>query len=221
MTTLVTTMTTARLGFEHTERSARALASARRLAEDELAGRCVWCAAALPRARASAVRLQGVLADVVDSPARRLDVTLDEGVRRLAGRLDAELADGRARRPLSPDEAELLAAAASAAERLVRRHVRRGDVVVVHDVAWRVRPGPAPAALLGVLTHGMDAFVADRPGRLVALMPAGAAVAAKETPVGAHLDGAGWVALLAAVVQGDRVEHVGGTLHARPGVAAR
>jgi hypothetical protein len=88
-------------------------------------------------------------------------------------------------------------------------------------VAWRVRPGPAPGALLGVLTHGMDAFVADRPGRLVALMPAGAAVAAKETPVGAHLDGAGWVALLAAVVQGDRVEHVGGTLHARPGVAAR
>ncbi|MCW3009409.1 MAG: hypothetical protein JWP17_4035 [Solirubrobacterales bacterium] len=233
----MTTLTIHRFGFERTSRGVRTLEFARRLAEDELAGRDVWCMAALPPGRAAASRLSDTLDGVNGARATQLDLAVDERVRQLARRLDAELAGGAVPRPLQPDEQELLAALALAAERLVDRRVRPGDIVVLHDTptavlaltlrehgahpVWRVRSGPAPAALLGRLTGGLDAYVTNRPGRMVALMPASSAVAAKEVPIGGGLDGTGWGSLLGDVVHGDRSEHVGGTRHVHPAVAAR
>ena len=55
--------------------------------------------------------------------------------------------------------------------------------------------------------------------RIEALMPSARVVSAKESE--ASRDDLGWPAALADVVHADREETVGGTLHARPAVAAR
>jgi hypothetical protein len=60
--------------------------------------------------------------------------------------------------------------------------------------------------------------------RVVAAMPSSGVVAAKEFPTrfaGDEPRRLAWRMALAEIVRGDRDEHVGGTLHARPTVAAR
>jgi hypothetical protein len=105
-------------------------------AADELAGRTVWCAAASPHGRTAARTLGELLRQAAgDVTADPLDVTGAEPLRTLARRLDAMLSGSGAPSPgsLGAEEAALCTEAASAAEVLVGRAVRRDDVVVVHD----------------------------------------------------------------------------------------
>jgi hypothetical protein len=71
----------------------------------------------------------------------------------------------------------------------------------------------------------LDAYITDWPPRgIAAFISAPDLVSAKEVQAGGQpqsLDELGWTSLLADVVAGDRDETVGGTLHARPSVAAR
>lgn len=193
--------------------------------------------AALPRTRTAASQFSDALSETGAADVRRLDVDVDEPLQQLARRLQDVLARATVAPALAPEERELLAAGVIAAERLVGTYVHPGDVVVLHDTptaalalalrergahaVWRARPGPATSALVDLLTGGMDAYVDARPGQMVAVMPAPGTVVAKQVPAGGALDADGWNALLADVVHGDRAEHVGGTRHARPGVAAR
>jgi hypothetical protein len=126
----------------------------------------------------------------------------------------------------------------------------RGAHAVWHVHAQTRDPAAAAAwAFLAPFARGVDAFVvtaaappwqaatprggralgAREPGsgaggveRLTAAMPSPGHVAVKEVaPSGERGSGFGWRSVLADVVSEDREEHVGGTLHARPAVAAR
>jgi trehalose synthase len=99
--------------------------------------------------------------------------------------------------------------------------------------------GPPGAAVgearlfLSEYTSAVDAYVMTWAGpvehrlrveRIAALMPSADAIAAREVEAGDAGDRyhhVAWSSLLAHVVEGDRDETVGGTLHARPSVAAR
>jgi hypothetical protein len=112
--------------------------------------------------------------------------------------------------------------------------VRPGDIVVLHHplaaaeanelrergahAIWHVlsaqeRAPAVDAYLMTGTSWAGEAFV-------VALVPAADVVFAKEMR-GATYEDIGWCSLLADVVGADREECVGGTLHARPAVAAR
>jgi hypothetical protein len=92
----------------------------------------------------------------------------------------------------------------SEASSFLRRHTPAVDARVM---AWR-QPGPR-----GTPTE-----------RIAALMPCAGLMAACEIASGEPAPEprrVGWRSVLAEVIQGDRDEVVGGTLHARPAVAAR
>jgi hypothetical protein len=105
---------------------------------------------------------------------------------------------------------------------------------------WRVQVTEHPVAaerealeFLRRFTPGIDAYIltwVERGPRdavverVAAAMPSAGVVVAKEFPLGAASDEPerlAWRTTLAEVVRGDRGERVGGTLHARPSVAAR
>jgi hypothetical protein len=119
---------------------------------------------------------------------------------------------------------------------LLARPVRERGAHVV----WRVRlsRGSKSSArqareFLPAFTAGVDAYVLrwrERGGRgevverVAAAMPSSDLVAVKQTPgLGGHeeLRHLAWRMAYAEIVRGDREEHVGGTLHVRPAVAAR
>jgi hypothetical protein len=211
-------MVTERLGAPTSTHSRRRIEFVRERAVDELAGRTVWCATALPGAHASARHLRAALEwagpDGVVTAA--LEVTCDEPVREAAAHIDDMLGRG----------------------------VRDGDVVVLHDAltallaeavrergahaVWTVRiaaeqPTAAVETAWSFLrghTAGLGAYVVDWDGGVAALVPALGAITAKQVAGRAASDLA-WGSLLADVVHADRGEMVGGTLHARPAVAAR
>jgi len=88
----------------------RAVEAARRRALDELSGRTVWCASALPDRRASAQRLRSSLQWGGGGGLRSgvLEVAADERLRDLAQRLEAML-EGAAASQLGDAERELCA----------------------------------------------------------------------------------------------------------------
>jgi hypothetical protein len=109
-------------------------------------------------------------------------------------------------------------------------------------VVWHVNIAPAASAaevadaweFLREYASAVDAYIVTgrtRTGRaetlrVAAVMPAAGVVAAKDVPLGHHIDGerprdVGWNSALADVVAGDRGQSVGGTVHVRPAVAAR
>jgi hypothetical protein len=135
---------------------------------------------------------------------------------------------------VAPDDVVVLHDALTA---VLARAVRERGAHVVWDVMLGAAPGHATArdvwSFLRPYTSPIDAFVmswteADPRGwpveRIAAVMPSADVVATKEIPTG---DAAGepwtvgWSSVLADVVDQDRGEHVGGTLHARPAVAVR
>lgn len=84
------------------------------------------------------------------------------------------------------------------------------------------RSNPALDAYVTAWRSGNTAS-AGRAG-IAAYIAASAVVSAKEVDThgpGMDRDEIGWATLLADVVRGDRAERVGGTVHARPSVAAR
>jgi hypothetical protein len=163
---------------------ARCLKAASERVGEVLAGRTVWCATGLPRARRSAEGLRariagagpGVAATCVSLPA-------EERLQCLAQRLDSMLAGTPAREPgLGAAELDLFADGVAESERPVAEHVESDDVVVLHDAlsalvaqavrdrgahavwsmsAMTVSTAPARHAreFLARFTPGVDAFL--------------------------------------------------------------
>jgi hypothetical protein len=193
----------------------RVLTWTRELADDALAGRMVWCAAASPVGSEQAATLRTRLRD-----------------------------DGIAVRALERAAQELVAAAV-AADDVVVLHDARSAVLAraVRDrgahAVWHmhVRGGAPPAAvrdlhaLLRASASSVDAFVVTstqslgrgrRVERVAALLPSADLVDVKEL-ADAERGGStlGWSSALADVIEVDHEDHVGGTLHARPTVPSR
>jgi hypothetical protein len=186
----VSTLVTQRFGAPTTTDRVRAEDRARNRAVDELAGRTVWCATALPEARRSASELQASLAwaRVGGVGAARLEVASEEPLREAAERLDARLAGAAGTAP-GAAERDSYADGVGSGEELVGDRVRPDDVVVLHDAlttvlvqairergahaVWHVRvpTGPHAAAVenaltfLGAYTNGVGAYVLSWTGR--------------------------------------------------------
>jgi hypothetical protein len=195
---------------------------------DELAGRTVWSATSLPAAPAPAQTLDGDLRASGEGSIGlgSIEVSTGESLRELARGLSAtELPDGVRIAP--GDVVVLHDPLVTMLAQAVRDHG-------AHAV-WHVTVGPAPRGA-AVPTQGLfdrfaaslDAYVTTwrRPvgrrllgERLTALMPSAGVIATKALTTEPLEQPSGWCCLLAEVVQTDRDEHVGGTLHARPAIA--
>jgi hypothetical protein len=184
---VVSTLVTQRFGAPTSARGARAQDFARSRAVDELAGRTVWCATALPDGEATARELQASLgwAGADGVAAGWLDVGGEEPLREAAQRLDTGLAGTAAAAgwPFGAQERDCYADGVDSGESLVGDGVRADDVVVLYDAlttvlvqairergahaVWHVRipPGEHAAAVddaLGFLhdyTNGVGAYV--------------------------------------------------------------
>jgi hypothetical protein len=234
-----------------TSRDARLQELERRRAEEQLAGRTVWCVAALPGGREAAWALRnrlragsdegGVsvacLVIAANAPLSALGGRLEAMLRGLAGEVEA----------LSREDRAEYSAACLGSEGMLGHAIATGDIVVLHDavaavtaeaardrgahVVWRIDAAASPAPLSAAKAwdfmrpraRGVDGYVGDwaEPGagrgRIGAVVPSTGAVTARE--VGATDVPDGWSGALAALVQDDRHETVGGTVHARPTVA--
>jgi hypothetical protein len=166
-------------------RDIRALGAAGDRAGDVLAGRTIWCAAALPGGRALAqelgMRLSGAGPSVAAAQLQVREAA--EQLRRLAQRIDEMMSGAGGAQPgLGRGDEDIYAEAARDSEGLVGDGVGQEDVVVAHDAlsavlaqavrergahaVWRVRiasssPASARRALefLGRLAPGIDAYL--------------------------------------------------------------
>jgi hypothetical protein len=208
--------------IEHLEpgstRATRAVRFTRERAQDQLAGRTVWCGMETPSTSAT----------------RALEVPVDEGLCELADRLDAALFGASGNVRLGAAERALCEHAAD----IVAVRVARDDIVLLHDsvstllamairehgahTVWIMSAGSAaprhrsPSSLPAFIS-AFDAFITTWRQGVAAALPGSDAVTVKAGP-DAELD---WNSALADVVDGDRQEMVGGTHHARPAVAPR
>ncbi|MCW2953506.1 MAG: hypothetical protein JWQ48_2676 [Conexibacter sp.] len=213
----MTSVRTERLDALSGAHDVRVLTWTRELADDALAGRTVWCAAASPVGSELAATLRGRLRD-----------------------------DGVAVRALERAAQELIGAAV-AADDVVVLHDARSAVLaqVVRDrgahAVWHVhvRGGTRPAAVrelhallrAGAPADAVDAYVVTstqslgrgrRVERVAALLPSADLVDVKELADAERAGSAlGWSSALADVIEVDHEDHVGGTLHARPTVPSR
>jgi hypothetical protein len=123
------------VGRPRTARDGRALHHVRDRAADELAGRTIWSASALPGASAGSQALLECLAWVGGDgvTARALDVGADPGLRDLAERLQAMLEGAGGDPRLGPAEDRTYAQGVRDSDALVGEEVGAGDVVVLHD----------------------------------------------------------------------------------------
>ncbi len=109
----------------------RVLAWLRSRGDDALAGRIVWCAAALHGGHAAGRRLRELLQD--DTEIRPLDVEAVGPPAALARQLDAMLAGTPALRSLGAAAQDEYLRGAELAEPTLGGRVRPEDVVVLHD----------------------------------------------------------------------------------------
>jgi hypothetical protein len=229
-----------RIGVPSGLHDRRVLAWTRARADDALAGRTVWCAAALPAGRLAAERLRTLLEG--DCVVRPLAVAENEAP--ATGPLDA-----------APSLA--YAQGAEHGEALIDGRVEPGDVVVLHDALTVPLAGPArergahvicdlppprlskapgvatAQALLEPYAAVVDAFVLSweerraAVERIAALLPAAGLVDVKDVTIGGGRPAAArrmalaWSSVLGGVLEVDRSDRVGGTLHVRPAVASR
>lgn len=195
-------------------RATRVLRFTREQADDQLAGRTIWCG--------------------VETPGTGATQALDIPAGELADRLDAALFGVAGDVRLGAAERELCAEAAD----VVAEHVARDDIVLLHDTlstllaaairergahtVWIMSAGsgapPRRSPIsLPAFTSAFDAFITTWQQAVAAVLPCADAVTVKAGP-DAALD---WNSALADVVDGDRQEMVGGRHHARPAIAAR
>jgi hypothetical protein len=118
----------------------RVLAWTHSVADASLAGRTVWCAAALPGGRAAASRLLGLLRGRLI--ARPLSVAITEPPAALASELDAMLAGVSRQLPLGAAAREVFAHGADDATGTIADRVEPGDVVILHDTLTLLLAGP-------------------------------------------------------------------------------
>ncbi len=233
---------TERFGAPTTIRAQRVHRFERERAVDLLAGRTVWSAGALPRGHELADGLMQRLGwaragGVATAP---LDVDGSEPLRAAATRLESML-----------DERALYAERAASAEDDITTSVRPEDVVVLHDpltvafaqaireqgghALWHIRIAAAPRGrgaqpeeawtFLSACSSGVSAYVVSWSGggQIAAIVPCSGVGFAKEI-AGAGGPGSqelAWASLLSDVLDYDRLDCVGGTLHVRPVVPAR
>jgi hypothetical protein len=143
----VTTVINQLVATPASARDARALQRARASAVDELAGRTVWCATALPGGRSSARMLRSCLDAGGGVAAGSLTVAADEPLRLLAQRLDhamrvavataSPVGQGQHAR-LGPAEDAIYAEGQRDGEALLGGGVAPDDVVVLHDALTAV-----------------------------------------------------------------------------------
>jgi hypothetical protein len=137
---------------------------ARSEAIDGLAGRTVWCAAAVPERRSAAEALRSRLGGAGAVAASRLDIAADGPLCDLARQLDAMLSGhARGQRQLDAEQQEIYAGASRDGEALIGGAVRHDDIVVISDpfvavlaeavrergalVVWQLELGPRRAAV--------------------------------------------------------------------------
>ena len=194
-----------RLDPPTTARATRACDTAEAWADDELAGRTVWCAGARPGGRTGALALH----------LRPLSLPADPEA--AAARIAAGVRPGDVV-IVDDDVAALLAEAVRAQGAHAVAHLRQ---------AARTPAAPPPVAAQ------IDAYIMtwpDRTGphravveRVAAALPAPGVVAAAEIPAGRAgrlVRELAWRSVLADLVHADRDERVGGTARARPAVTA-
>ena len=183
-----------------THRSARRVDSARRRAVEQLAGRSVWCIAAAPTETPAADALEHCLCGIRDqgvAPYRTL-LQLREPLIGLMERIDAW-------GPRDLEDVDWAMGGQRLGGVAVPAPLEPRSGRICHRVAIRSYRPRARA--------GVAAYIA-----------AAGVVSAKEvdaTGPGSDYEEIGWTTLLADVVRDDRAERVGGTVHARPSVAAR
>lgn len=201
--------------------------------------------------RTAADALQGSLREAGDpAAADGLDVAATEPLRAAAGRVEALLEGTPGPGTIASDDQVACLEGALDGDQLAGSRIGPDDVVVVHDaltallaravrargahVVWHEQPAAAPArpagrearVLLRRCAGSFDAYLVTwrtgRTGHITAAMPCSGHVEAKEVAAGpAEWRALAWTVALADVVATDREERVGGTLHARPAVAAR
>jgi hypothetical protein len=200
-------------------RHARIAEGARARAGAEMAGRTVWCVSGLGAGLTAARRLHDLLsrleADGVVGRRRRLPPAIEEEGREQAVRGSDEVVG----RSLAPDDVVVLHDIRAASLALPARE--RGAHVVWSDAAaWallgRGRGDAIDAVLLSAPRSRAGRGDAEEQATLA--MPSDTTVTAIE--IGPQPEDA-WLAMLADVVRGDRIETVGGRRHARPTVAVR
>ncbi|MEY2532498.1 MAG: hypothetical protein QOF29_408 [bacterium] len=143
----MTILTTEHVGIPGSTRDARALQRTRARAVDELGGRTVWCATALPGGQSSARNLRSCLDAGGGVAAGSLAVAAGEPLRVLAQRLDdilrvavatASRVDRGEPVGLGAAEDAIYAEGLLDGEALLGSGVSGGDVVVLHDALTAV-----------------------------------------------------------------------------------
>jgi len=206
-----------RIGFPIGLHERRVLAWLRASAGDALAGRRAWSAASLPGGHAVGRRLRRLLNDEL-------------AIEPLAVEADESALGGSVRTGDIVVLHDRFTVSVAAALR------DRGAHVVWH---LRERSGslaPSVRAVIDVLDRSggapVDAVVVDErvrlggPERVTALVPASQLLDIREVPFDddatlAERVALAWISLLGDIVEEDRADHVGGTIQARPVVAAR
>lgn len=186
----MTSLFTERFGRPASARDGRARAGAVERVAEVLAGRTVWCAASLPRARGAAdglrARLQGAGAG---GGAATMQIEAEDGLKTIAESFQDMLDGDPAARPSIGDaERDAFAEGVTRCEQLLGERVAAEDVFVAHDAlsaiavqparergahaVWRVRiaarsEGPTLEALefLARFTPGIDAYLLTWQGR--------------------------------------------------------
>jgi hypothetical protein len=198
----------------------RVLAWTRARADDALAGRTVWCAAALPAGRRAARRLRALLqGDLAVRPLAVTEIGADAAERQIGGRI-------------APGDVVILHDALTVS---LARPLRERGAHAIWDLRTPGRsrsPGVRAAqAFLDPYAAAVDAFVLTWEGpregieRIAALVPASDLVDVKDVTLGVDVSAQGmalaWSSILGDVLEVDRSDHVGGTLSVRPSVAPR
>ncbi len=213
----------------------RVLAWLRSRGDDALAGRAVWCAAALPGGQAAGRRLRELVRDQIEIGP--LAVAATDPPAGLARQLDSMLAGNPPPRSLGAAAREEYLRGAELAAPALAAGVRPGDVVVLHDsftvsfaatlrdrgahAIWHLRGRSAPRApcvreALDFLDRAgagsVDAVMIDErvgidgPERVSALLPAAGLLDIREVSPGGDAARAQRVALAWTSLLGDILE---------------
>ena len=195
----------------------RVLAWLRSSAGDALAGRRVWCAACRPAGQVAGRRLWDLLKD---------DLEIES--------LAVEAAEPVLGERVRPGDVVVLHDSFTVSSAAALRD--RGAHTVWH---LRGQSGSAAAGVRAAVAlldrsgpTAVDAVVVDErvrsggPERVAALIPASQHLDIREVHLGrdaarAQRQALAWISVLGDIVEEDRADHVGGTIQARPVVAAR
>ncbi|HWA54983.1 MAG TPA: hypothetical protein VG816_12515 [Solirubrobacterales bacterium] len=213
-----------RIGIPTGLHERRVLAWLRSSAGDALAGRRVWCAASRSGGQVAGRRLRDLLKG--DLEIDSLAVEADESL--------AQLAEPNLGERVRPGDVVVFHDRFTVSFAAALRD--RGVHAVWHLHGRSGLPAPGVEAAVDFLDRSaaaaLDAVVFDErvgtggPERVTALIPASRLLDIREVPLGrdaarARRQALAWISLLGDIVEEDRADHVGGTIQARPVVAAR